>query len=143
MKNKKQLAIIQRFYESEKNRLAVELSTLNKQIEKKNEMLSRMQSYFNDYQSDTRYVISSTIPSIGDNRQRFMAKIYEAIVKTEAELNILKKPQKALITKINDLTNKAKVITGFVNKINQQLAVAEDNRETNEIESIAGANHYE
>jgi len=108
--------VIKNHLDKQREKLLVELKSLNFAIQKKNENIERMRAYHAEYQNDTKFALTRAHPSLEKNKDLFINRILTAIVQSETELGYLNANKKQLLTQIEVLKGKIDTMQDYLKK---------------------------
>lgn len=133
----KQIQIIIRKFEYEKNKLMNSIAKLNFNIQKKELGINRLKSYQQEYNKDSTLALSKSVPSLNTNLDKFSIKIHDLMATEEAEIKRLEESKKILIQKYEELNNQVRIMGEMELKAKAEIAKASDKVEQKRLDDLA------
>lgn len=137
MNDLKQIRVLIEALTKQKDKYLNELTRLNANINVKNSMIEKMQSYRSNYLNNCELKNNQTSPMLYKNSNLFIIKIDQAIEHTQKELHSLNKIKISLFETIDKVNKKIEVINVFDAKTKKDLKEKEDKREQVVLDDIA------
>lgn len=113
MKDINQVRIILKALINEKSKFLFELAKLDSLIQKKTIGLKQMLNYQQEYQSEKNFQLTRLTPILHKNLNSFTKKISDIIFHEDNEIKRLNDIRSTLLKKINELSQKIKVMSSF------------------------------
>lgn len=137
MNDLKQIRIIEKALNKEKEHYFFELSRLNGSVEKKKLLIKKITSYLQEYQNENQLIISKSIPLLHKNLDLFINQMRGVIAQTEREIEHLKQNQLFLMKKIQMVEQKIKLMAHFEEKVLCKLKKRSEKIEQTAIDDMA------
>ena len=141
MKNLSQIQVIQTALTKEKEKHLHELAIVVKNIDKKMTMINRMVVYQNEYVNSDNLKISKSIPSLIKNLYAFSGKMDDLIKKAEIEIVEMQKTKEAILTTIEQVDNKIKVMNIFEESAKKEAFLKAEKREQAMADDLVSIKH--
>ncbi len=141
MNNDRQILLINKALRSQRDSFLSELTKINRFIEKKLANIKKIMLYQNEYSSNDNLKLSKTIPALHKNFNLFNKKIDKVIEIEEIEIENLKKTQKTMLDKIEELNQKIKVMNQFKEKSDLQKRMESEKKEQKYLDELTSTKH--
>ena len=110
---------------------------INVDINKKSELLNKMNIYLNEYLNNEKFNLDNMQPMFHINMNMFTNKIKLIIHKTENEVSILVNNRQLVMEKISQVDQKINLVQSYANKMHTNILLAEECLEQNALDDIA------
>lgn len=136
MNNLRQILVITKALEKEKEQHMHELSKTNLNIDKKKMLVDKMSIYLADYFNDLNLKISKEVPNLHINLFNFAKQIEKVITKTNHEIQILEQSRSAYLTRVQKTDQKLKLMNVFEQRVKREKAMIAEKNEQLAIDDI-------
>ena len=141
MNDMRQIQVLLKAFTKEKEKYLFELSKINMAIEKKSDLILKMQTYKQDYFNENNLTVSKAIPALIKNFHLFMKKLELAVKQAEDDLVILKRAKQAILERISEIDKKMELMNLFAEKIKKGMILKEEKTEQSMIDDVVSTVH--
>ncbi|MEO8400366.1 MAG: hypothetical protein ABI597_01045 [Gammaproteobacteria bacterium] len=136
MNNSRQIALISTMLGKERECYLFELSKVISFMEKKIATIKKMISYQNDYYTSEHLQLSRSVPALNKNLNAFSRKMTDVIQQAEQELVQLQKNKDKILSSIEDVDNKIRLMNLFADRVKLQAMLQTERREQSEQDEL-------
>ncbi len=141
MRDIRQIQLISSALKKDKDKYLHELSKINATIDKKRAIITKMQTYQNEYSNSENLQLSRSVPALNKNLHLFSKTIFDVIYQAEAEIVTIKKIRDALLKSIDAIDNKIKLMNVFNDRIKLELQEKEEKLEQAVLDDLSSTRH--
>lgn len=141
MDNIKQIQVVSKALNKEKDKFLFELARTLNLIEKKHSLIKKMSDYLKDYFDESNLQKSKLVPTLAKNLNSFSLQIENVIAQTEGEIVRLKRSSEVLMSKVQRIDQKINVMDVFANRIKSAKLYKAEKLEQSSIDDISSTKH--
>lgn len=117
MKDIKQVKTVKKGLKKQKESFLRELTLINEAIDKKSLLIMKMQTYLAEYETSQTLEKTRLIPALHNNYISFTQQIQGVVFQTEKEIDQIKLKRIPVITELDIIEQKIKLMEKFEEKI--------------------------
>lgn len=137
MKSLRQIEIITKILDAERDKHLAEIGRLNDAITKKIANIQRIQSYQKEYSDSNNLRLSRTVPILSQNLESFTMKIADLIAKEYLEIDKFNQAKERVMKALNVIDGKISVMNNFANRIKNEMETQANKQEQAIIDDLS------
>jgi flagellar biosynthesis chaperone FliJ len=141
MKDIKQVKLITKALEKEKEKYVFEFGIAITAIERKKVLINQMIVYLKEYAVDGKLDLSRSIPALHKNLVLFSQQIEDVISKTEVEMDKLSKSKEIIAKKIEKVDQKITLMNNFEEQIKKANFEKSEKLEQSTLDDLSSIKH--